>query len=115
MVLGAVMLVDSPIPEMRVHWGTAIALALPFSAITVLLLSLVLRARRGKVETGSEGMIGQTGSAITELAPEGKVFVHGEYWNAVSLRPAAVGAQVRVTAIDKLKLTVEPVPDQTGG
>ncbi|MGD0873235.1 MAG: nodulation protein NfeD [Bryobacteraceae bacterium] len=115
MVLGAVMLVDSPIPEMRVHWGTAIALALPFSAITVLLLSLVLRARRGKVETGSEGMIGQTGSAVTELAPEGKVFVHGEYWDAVSLRPAAAGARIRVTSIDRLKLTVEPVPDQTGG
>ena len=115
MVLGAVMLVDSPIPEMRVHWGTAIALALPFSAITVMLLSLALRARRGKVETGSEGMIGQTGSAITELAPEGKVFVHGEYWDAVSLRPAAAGARIRVTSIDRLKLTVEPVPDQTGG
>jgi len=115
MVLGAVMLVDSPIPEMRVHWGTAIALALPFSAITVMLLSLALRARRGKVETGSEGMIGQTGSAITELAPEGKVFVHGEYWDAVSLRPAPAGTRIRVTAIDRLKLTVEPVPDRTGG
>ena len=115
MVLGAVMLVDSPIPEMRVHWGTAIALALPFAAITTMLLSLVMRARRGKVETGSEGMIGQTGSAVTELAPEGKVFVHGEYWDAVSLRPAAMGARIRVTAIDKLKLTVEPVPDQRGG
>jgi membrane-bound serine protease (ClpP class) len=56
-------------------------------------------------------MIGQTGTAITELAPAGKVFVHGEYWDAVSLKPAAVGASIRVTAIDKLKLTVEPVPD----
>ena len=115
MVLGAVMLVDSPVPEMRIHWGTAIALALPFSAITVMLLSLAVRARRGKVETGSEGMIGQTGAAVTELAPEGKVFVHGEYWDAVSLRPAAAGTRIRVTAIDRLKLTVEPVPDQTGG
>ena len=115
MVLGAVMLIDSPFPEMRVHWGTAIALALPFSAITVFLLSLVMRARRNKVETGPEGMIGETGAAVTELAPAGKVFVHGEYWDAVSLRPAAAGTRVRVTAIDKLKLTVEPVADQTGG
>jgi membrane-bound serine protease (ClpP class) len=108
MVLGAVMLVDSPVPEMRVHWGTAIALALPFSAITVFLLSLALRARRNKVATGSEGIIGETGAAVTELAPEGKIFVHGEYWDAVSSRPVAIGARVRVTAIDKLKLTVEP-------
>jgi membrane-bound serine protease (ClpP class) len=111
MVLGAVMLVDSPLPEMRVHWGTAVALALPFSAITVFLLSLALRARRNKVETGSEGMIGETGSVVTELAPEGKIFVHGEYWDAVSARPVAVGGRVRVTAIDKLKLKVEPLVD----
>jgi membrane-bound serine protease (ClpP class) len=108
MVLGAVMLIDSPIPELRIQWATAIALALPFSAITVFLLTIAARARRNKVETGPEGMIGQTGAAVTELAPEGKVFVHGEYWDAVSLRPVAAGAPVRVTAIDKLKLTVEP-------
>lgn len=115
MVLGAVLLINSPWPEMRVHWGTAIALALPFSIITVFLLSLVIRARRNKVETGKEGMIGETGSALTELAPEGKVFVHGEYWDAVARQPIPAGARVRVTAIDKLKLTVEPIPDQTGG
>jgi len=114
MVLGAVMLVDSPFPEMRVHWATAIALALPFSAITVFLLSLVMRSRRNKVETGPEGMIGETGAAVTELAPAGKVIVRGEYWDAVSLSPAGAGARVRVTAIDKLKLTVEPVADHTG-
>jgi len=112
MVLGAVMLVDSPLPEMRVHLGTAIALALPFSAITVFLLSLAVRARRNKVETGSEGMIGETGSAVTELAPEGKIFVHGEYWDAVSPQPVAIGGRVRVTAIDKLKLTVEPLVER---
>jgi membrane-bound serine protease (ClpP class) len=111
MVLGAVMLVDSPLPEMRIHWGTAIALALPFSIITIFLLSLAIRARRNKVETGKEGMIGETGAAITELAPEGKVFVHGEYWDAVSPQPVAVGGRVRVTAIDKLKLKVEPLTD----
>jgi membrane-bound serine protease (ClpP class) len=115
MVLGAVMLVNGPIPEMRIHWGTALGLALPFSAITMLLLTLAMRARRGKVETGSEGMIGLTGSAITELSPDGKIFVRGEYWDAKSLHPVTAGARVRVTAIDKLKLTVEPVQDQSGG
>jgi len=115
MVLGAVMLVNGPIPEMRIHWGTAIGLALPFSAITLLLLSLAVRARRNKVETGSEGMIGIIGSAVTELAPAGKIFVHGEYWDAVAVKPVTAGARVRVTAIDKLKLTVEPVAEQTGG
>jgi membrane-bound serine protease (ClpP class) len=115
MVLGAVILVNGPIPEMRIRWSTAIGLALPFSAITLLLLSLVVSARRHKVETGVEGMIGVTGSAITELSPEGKVLVRGEYWDAVALRPVTAGARVRITAVDKLKLTVEPVPDPSGG
>ena len=115
MVFGAVILVNGPIPEMRIRWSTAIGLALPFSAITVLLLSLVIRARRYKVATGTEGMIGTTGSALTELAPEGKVFVRGEYWDAVAARPVAAGARVRITSIEKLKLTVEPVADESGG
>jgi membrane-bound serine protease (ClpP class) len=68
----------------------------------------VVRARRNKVETGLEGMIGLTGSAITPLKPEGKVFVRGEYWDAIAPRPVEAGALVRVTRIDRLKLTVEP-------
>jgi membrane-bound serine protease (ClpP class) len=108
MVLGAVMLIDSPAPELRIHWSTALAVTLPFSAITVFLLTIAARARRNKVETGSEGMIRQIGEALTDLGPEGKVFVHGEYWDAVAVRPVAAGARVKVTAIDRLKLTVEP-------
>jgi membrane-bound serine protease (ClpP class) len=115
MMLGAVMLVDSPLPEMRIHWTTAIALALPFSLITVWLLSLAVRARRNKVETGSEAMVGEIGSVFSPLAPAGKIFVHGEYWNAVSPVPVPAGARVRVTAVEGLTLTVEPAPDRPGG
>jgi membrane-bound serine protease (ClpP class) len=114
MVLGAVMLIDSPVPEMRVHLSTAIALALPFSLITMLLLSLVLRARRNKVVTGPEGMVGEIGTALTPLAPDGKVMVRGEYWNAVSPAAVAAGVRIRVIAIDRLKLTVEAVPPRNG-
>ncbi len=114
MVLGAVMLIDSPVPELRIHLSTAIALALPFSLITMGLLTLVIRARRNKVVTGSQGMIGEIGTAVTPLAPEGKIFVRGEYWNAVSKAPITAGDHVRVTAISHLKLTVEPLPPQQG-
>jgi membrane-bound serine protease (ClpP class) len=109
MALGAVMLIASPSPEMRIRWSTAIAVALPFSAITIFLLTIAARARRNKVEMGSAAMIGQLGKAITDLAPAGKIFVHGEYWDAVAVRPVAAGAPVKVTAIDRLTLTVEPV------
>ena len=115
MVLGAVMLINSPVPEMRVHLSTAVALALPFSLITMGLLTLVVRARRNKVVTGREGMLGEIGTVITPLAPQGKIFVRGEYWNAVApAAPVAAGARVRVTAIDQLRLTVEPVPPRNG-
>jgi len=114
MVLGALMLINTPNPEMRIHLTTALAVALPFSAITLFLVSLAVRARQSKVETGSEGMIGETGAAVTELAPAGKVFVHGEYWNAVAARPVPAGTRVRVTAIDRLQLTVEAETGQAG-
>ena len=60
-------------------------------------------------------MIGEIGSAVTGLTPAGKVFVHGEYWNAVARENLPAGAQVRVTAIRQLTLTVEPAADETGG
>jgi membrane-bound serine protease (ClpP class) len=108
MVLGAVMLVNSPVPELRVRLATAIALAVPFAAITILLVSLVMKARANKVITGSEGMIGETGVAASALQPDGMVFVRGEYWTAISPAPLPAGSRVRVTAIDGLRLTVEP-------
>jgi membrane-bound serine protease (ClpP class) len=114
MVLGAVMLINSPLPEMRIHLSTAVALALPFSLITMVLLSLVVRARRNKVVTGTEGMIGETGTALTALAPDGKIFIRGEYWDAVAPLRVTPGARVRVTSVDKLKLTVEAVPPKNG-
>jgi membrane-bound serine protease (ClpP class) len=52
---------------------------------------------------------------FSPLAPEGKIFVHGEYWNAVSPVPVPAGARVRVTAVEGLTLTVEPAPDRPGG
>jgi len=109
MVLGAVLLVDSPLPELRVRLSVAIALAVPFALITTLLLTLVMRARAGKVITGSAAMIGEAGVAITQLAPEGKVQVHGEYWNAVVRNGAPVepGAKVRVIGIQGLQLAVK--------
>ena len=115
MVLGAVMLINSPLPEMRIRWSTAIAVALPFSAITAILLSLAVRARRNKVETGAEGMVGEVGVTLTPLAPEGKILVRGEYWNAVARAPVEPGARVRVTAIEGLRLTVEPAAPENGG
>jgi len=109
MILGALLLVDGPIPQMRIRPVTAIAVSISFGLITIFLLNIALRARRGKVVTGEKGLIGETGTAQTSLRPEGKVFVHGEIWNAYSPTGADPGQTVRVTAIHDLILTVEPV------
>jgi len=108
LVLGALVLVDGP-PEIRIHLGTALSVALPFGVITALLVSMVVRARRNKVVTGSAGMIDETGVSVTDLAPAGKVLVHGEYWDAISTRPAPNGTPVRVLQLEGLKLKVEPI------
>jgi membrane-bound serine protease (ClpP class) len=108
LVIGALLLVDSPIPEMRVKLATALAVSIPLGAITVFLMTVALRARRNKAVTGIEGLIGQVAVAQTELAPAGQVFVHGEIWNAVSSSVVPVGERVRVRKVDGLELTVEP-------
>jgi len=109
MVLGAVLLVNGPIPELRIRWVTAIGLALPFTIITVFLLSLVIKARVRKAATGISAMVGATGVAHTPLDLHGKVFVRGEFWDAVCSRPVEAGAQVRVAAVEDLLLKVEPL------
>ncbi|MFI5089828.1 MAG: nodulation protein NfeD [Terriglobales bacterium] len=109
MILGALLLVDAPIPEMRVRLVTALAVSVPIGLITVFLVGLVIKARRSKVVTGSQGLIGEIGVAQSALQPEGKVFVHGELWDAVSSTNVAPGARVLVKRIDGLRLSVEPV------
>jgi membrane-bound serine protease (ClpP class) len=108
MVLGAALLIEGP-PEIRIRWSTAVGVALPFGLITLFLVSLVVKARRNKVITGIAGMLEEIGVARTSLDPTGKVLVHGEYWDAVSSAAVEPGAQVRVTAVNGLTLSVEPL------
>ena len=109
MVLGALLLVDAPIPEMRVRLGTALAVSIPLGGITATIMSLAIRARRNKVVTGAQGLVGETGVAQTALAPTGKVFIHGELWDALSPAPIAAGQSIVVRKVDGLQLEVEPV------
>ena len=112
MMLGAVLLIDSPLPELRIRWNVAIALTLPFALITTVLVTLVVRARANKVVTGLSGLLGQVGIAVTVLAPSGKVRVRGEYWDAVAPSGAQIepGAKVRITAVEGLQLSVKADP-----
>lgn len=109
LTLGGLFLVDGPIPEMRVHLTTALAVSLPLGLITAFLMSVGLRARRNKVVTGEQGLIGEIGIAQTAIAPAGKVFVHGELWDAVSAISVPAGERIVVRQVDGLTLRVDPV------
>ncbi|MFZ0416526.1 MAG: nodulation protein NfeD [Candidatus Sulfotelmatobacter sp.] len=109
LTLGGLLLVDSPIPEMRVHLLTALAVSVPLGLITAFLMGIALKARRNKMVSGSQGLIGETGIAQTALSPRGKVFVHGEIWDAVASSDVTAGQSVVVRRVDGLLLQVEPL------
>jgi len=109
LTLGGLLLVDSPIPEMRVHLLTALAVSVPLGLITAFLMSIALKARRNKMFSGAQGLIGETGIAQTALSPRGKIFVHGELWDAVSSSDLSAGQSVVVRRVDGLLLQVEPL------
>jgi len=109
LTLGGLLLVDSPIPEMRVHLLTALAVSIPLGLITAFLMTIALKARRNKVVTGAQGLVGEMGVAQTALSPQGKVFVHGELWDAVASSALPPGQMVIVRSIDGLILQVDPL------
>jgi membrane-bound serine protease (ClpP class) len=114
MVLGALILVRTPLTGMGVSLGAALGVAIPFAVIVIILMRLVLRSRTWKTATGSEELIGEEGE-VTQPAPSaggvGLVRVHGEIWQAETApnQSLAKGTRVRVKGIHGLTLEVEPV------
>jgi membrane-bound serine protease (ClpP class) len=110
-VLGSLMLFDAPIPDMRVSLGVVLPTAIVLAGVTAFLLNRVVRAHRARPMPGEEGLVGEVGTALSDIAPIGKVLVHGEYWDARSgSGPIASGASVRVVAVGSKQIDVEPVP-----
>jgi membrane-bound serine protease (ClpP class) len=108
LTMGGLFLVDAPIPEMRVRLATALGVSIPLGLITAFLMSIAVRARRNKIVTGEQGLIGEIGTAQSALAPSGKIFVHGELWDAVSEVTVPAGERVVVRQVDGLTLRVNP-------
>jgi membrane-bound serine protease (ClpP class) len=107
LVLGLLFLVDSPYPELRIGWGVALAVAIPFAAVCLFFLWVVARNRTSRVVTGREGLVGLTGVARSGISRKGgKVFVAGEWWNAVSEEDIAPGSRVRVRDVNGLTVLV---------
>jgi membrane-bound serine protease (ClpP class) len=110
LIFGTLTLVDGPIPELRVRVTTALACGIAFGLITVLLVRIAVLARRNKILTGPQALLGSVGIAQQPLAPRGQVLVHGELWQAESNDPVGPGDAVRVCAVRDLTLLVERIP-----
>jgi membrane-bound serine protease (ClpP class) len=113
LIFGALLLVDGPIPEMRVRLVTALVVSIPIGVIAVFLMALVLRARKNPVVTGTYAMIGEIGVARTAVDGDGKVFVHGELWNAMAKSGIPEGARVRVLGLNGMRVVVEAAESRT--
>lgn len=114
LALGGIMLVDLPEEGLQVDPYLAVSTAVAFGAISLLLMSLAVRALRRKTVTGSEGLVGLHGKALSDLDPRGKVFLRGEYWNGVSDQPIAKDSRVVCTGMNGLDLQVRLDTDGTG-
>jgi membrane-bound serine protease (ClpP class) len=113
MVIGSLILIDSPLPGARIRLATSLSVTVPLAVITVILLRVALAAKRRKAVTGEAGMIDSIGVARTDLDLEGKVLVHGEVWDARARQRIPKGTRVRVREIAGLTLMVEPVSESS--
>jgi len=106
MILGAMMLVDSSLPELQIDPWTLVPVVLVFAAFTLALVRLVVQAQLRQPATGMEGLAGRSGEASTDLDPEGWVIVQGERWRARAEERVTKGDPVQVVSGDGLRLRV---------
>jgi membrane-bound serine protease (ClpP class) len=106
MLLGSLMLIESPAPYMRVSLSIIIIVVAATALFFIFAVGMGLRAQRRKTTTGDKGMVGMTGVARTKLDPEGSVFVHGEIWKAVADQTIKKGEKIKVVGVEDLTLKV---------
>ena len=106
MLLGSLMLIESPAPYMRISLSIIVFVVAATALFFIFAVGMGLRAQRKKTTTGDKGMVGMTGVARTKLDPEGSVFVHGEIWKAVADQTIKKGEKIKVVGIEDLTLKV---------
>jgi len=108
LLLGSLMLFEGDNPADRVSWGVLTPTLVVVSGFFTAVAFLVFRSQVSKPVTGSAGLVGEIGVVKKALTPRGKVFVHGELWNAVAQTSINENVQVRVVKVTDLLLEVEP-------
>lgn len=106
-LLGSLLLIDSRHEFLQLSLGVVLPFVAATALLTVFLVSLAVKAQRRKVTTGAEGLVGKTGDVVTELNPEGYVFVEGALWRARADRALKKGEKVKVLKEEHLTLIVK--------
>jgi membrane-bound serine protease (ClpP class) len=115
LVLGSLLLFESPDPALRVSWSVMIPTLTVISLFFAGIIALVMKAQMRTRRTGKEGMVGEEGTAVTDIHETGKVFIKGEYWDALSDAHVEKGRKVRIVKVEGLKIKVEEIERKEGG
>jgi membrane-bound serine protease (ClpP class) len=113
MILGSIMLIDSPAPVLQISWAVIIPVVVLSAVLFIITVTIAVRVYREKPDTGMEGIIGMQATAKTDIHADGQVFMRGEYWRAWSDEPISKGETVTVLSVEgltvKVKKTVQTV------
>lgn len=107
MLFGSLMLIDSPEPSLRISWAVILPVVATSALLFIVTVTVAVRAHRGRVDTGKEGLVGMQAEARTDIGADGQVHMRGEYWNAWSDEPIRKGEKVTVVAVEGLRLKVK--------
>ncbi len=119
--LGSMMLIDTSVPYLQISRAVISVTVAMFAGFFLFCMVFVVRVQRRKAVSGREGLIGERGRAVTDVLGTGRVFVHGEYWDAVAEEPVTAGQAIEVVAmVSMMRLQVRPVangdqPQATSG
>lgn len=111
-VLGSLFLFDSPEQELVVDRSIIATVALCTGLIMFALTTLAARTWRQRSVSGTGGLVGTVGEVRSRIAPRGKVWLNGEYWNAESDEEIEVGQKIEVVAFHGLLLKVRKVVER---
>ena len=111
LVLGSIMLIDSPLPFLQISWKVILGATITITVFFIFAIGFVLRAHRKKPSTGKEGLIDEEGVTIDALNPTGQIEIHGEIWKAISDQKIKKGQRVVVQEVDSkhLRLKVKAI------
>jgi membrane-bound serine protease (ClpP class) len=109
LILGSLMLFEGGGPGVSVSLRVLLPTVIMISGFFIIVATLVFKSQVSKPRTGAGGLVGEVGVVKRTISPEGKVFVHGELWNATAAVTIPEGTKVKVVKVDNLVLTVVPV------